>query len=170
MTPGGELIEDPGPWPVARLHPISRLRALAAGLAGVAIEERQLDASFESVWGFIADLERSIPTFDRSVASIRILDSNGSRLRIRAVSSWRVGFVPVHFDVQLEPGWCWMVSRPRLYVIGMAAVPDGDGTRYAHMEGFSIPGRPFRPLLRFLASRYARHIRADLDGIERSVE
>lgn len=74
MTAADQWIKAPGRWPVASLDSVGRLRALAAGLDGVTIEERALDARFGEVWSFISDLERSIPTFDRTVASIRILD------------------------------------------------------------------------------------------------
>lgn len=42
------------------------------------------------------------------------------------------------FDLVLRPGWCLMQSR--LLVFGMAAVPDGDVTRFAYMAGFRLPG------------------------------
>lgn len=168
MTAGGRPAEAPSPWPVATLDPVARLRALAAGLDGVAIEERRLDARFEDVWGFISDLEHSIPTFDRTVASIRILDACGGKLRVRAGSTRHHGFVPLTFDVDLRSGWCWMVSRPQVYVVGMAAVPDGSGTRFAHMEGLAIPWSPMRPPLQWFARRQARHVRSDLNGIERA--
>lgn len=168
MTVPDRRTEAPSPWPVATLDPVALLRALAAGLDGVAIEERRLDARFEDVWSFISDLERSIPTFDRTVASIRILETRGEKLRVRAGSTRHHGFVPLTFDVDLRPGWCWMVSRPQLYVVGMAAVPDGSGTRFAHMEGLAIPWAPLRPLLQRVARRQARHVRSDLNGIERA--
>ena len=159
----------PGAWPVASLDPVARLRALAAGLPGVSIEERRLASSLPEVWDFISDLERSIPSFDRSVASIRVLKHCDTHLRIQARSTWRSAFQPMRFEVDLEPGWCWMVSRPTLYVVGMAAVADGDGTHFAHLEGLSIPWRPLRPLLRLSRLKHRRHIRSDLDGIERAV-
>lgn len=168
MTAPDPRTDAPGLWPVAELDPVGRLRALAAGLDGVAIEERRLDARFEDVWSFIGDLERSVPNFDRTVASLRILEADGERLRVRAGSTRHHAFVPLTFDVDLRPGWCWMVSRPQLYVVGMAAAPDGAGTRYAHMEGPVVPWAPLRPLLQRLARRQARHVRSDIDGIERA--
>jgi hypothetical protein len=160
---------QPGAWPVASLDPVARLRALAAGLPGVSLEERQLASPLPQVWDFISDLERSIPSFDRSVASIRVLERNDTHLRIQAQSTWRSAFRPMRFEVDLEPQWCWMVSRPTLYVVGMAAVSRGDGTLFGHLEGFSIPWRPLRPLLRLSRLKHRRHIHSDLDGIERAV-
>ena len=102
------------PWPVAALAPPARVRALAAGLPGVAVVERILDAPFDRVWGFIADLERSVPTFDRSVTRLRVLHRDGTRLVASATSGWRFARAPLRFDVDLEEGWCWMVARPQI--------------------------------------------------------
>jgi len=158
-----------GPWPAATLDPIARLRVLAAGLPGTVVEERRWDLPFDRVWGFVGDLERSVPTFDRSVGSIRALAREGSRLLVRAGGTWRTAYVPARFDVDLEPGWCWMVSRPRFYVVGMAAVPDGDGTRYAHLEGVALAGRALQPLARATTFKHRRHVAHDVGGIERAL-
>jgi hypothetical protein len=148
-------------WPAARLDPIARLRALAAGLPGAALHERVIDAPFADVWGYVSDLEHSVPEWDRDVARIRIVRSSGERLRVHSWSP-RVP-VPLGFDVTLRPGWCWMASH--LYVVGMAAVPDGDRTRFAHLEGFVAGG----PLLRLSRWRHRAHVVRDVDGIERGV-
>jgi hypothetical protein len=156
-------------WPVASLSPIGRARALAAGLPGAVIQEGMIDAPYAEVWGFIADLERSVPTFDEDVARLRIVDRDGTRLRIRARSSWRLAGVPIGFDVDLEDGWCWMVGRPRVYVVAMAAEPDPDDpgrTRYAHLEGVTV--RP-RLLARATRWRSRRHVASDVAGIERAL-
>ncbi|HEX7131393.1 MAG TPA: hypothetical protein VF228_02405 [Iamia sp.] len=156
-------------WPTAVLHPLGRARALAAGLPGTALQEGWIDAPFERVWDFIADLERSVPTFDEDVAAIRVVHRDGARLRIHARSSWRLAWMPLGFDVDLEDGWCWMVSRPRLYVVAMAAEPDPDDpgrTRYAHLEGVTV--RP-RSLARATRWRSRRHVASDVAGIERAL-
>jgi hypothetical protein len=150
-------------WPIARLDPIAKLRVLDASLPGVAMHERVIEASFDDVWGYVSDFETSVPEFERDVARIRIVRMEGERLRIH---SWSPGVpVPLGFDVTLRPGWCWMVSTPRLYVVGMAAVPDGDRTLFGHLEGFVTGG----PLLRVSRWRHLRHVPRDLDGIERGV-
>jgi hypothetical protein len=156
---------------VAALDRIARLRVLAAGLPGTVVHERVIDAPFDVVWGFVSDLERSVPEFDREVARVRVVRSDGERLRIH---SWAPHVpVPLPFDVTLRPGWCWMVADPRVYVVGMAAEDAGDGrTRFGHMEGL-VGGRRARraaaPLLRLSRFRHERHVRRDLDGIERAV-
>lgn len=158
-------------WPAATLDPIARLRVLAAGLPGTVVHERTIDAPFDRVWGFIADLERSVPTFDDTVSRVAIVGRprDGERFRIRTRSGWRMAGLPLSFDVDLEPGWCWMVSRPRLYAVGMAAVADGEVTRYGHLEGLAIPGRALSPLLPLTRRRHDRHVRSDVDGIERAL-
>ena len=160
------------PWPVASLTPSARIRAIAAGLPGVAVVERVLDAPFDRVWEFIADLERSVPTFDRQVAGLRIVERDGTRLVARATSSWRLVRAPLRFDVDLEDGWCWMVARPQVYVVGMAAEPlagDPGRTRYLHLEGVPRNGRVLGPLVRATTAIHRRHVASDVDGIERAV-
>lgn len=148
-------------WPVAELDPIRRLRVMAAALPGSAIVEAQIDAPFDAVWSQIEDMERWVPSFDPIVKAVEVLSRDGDHLTIRS----RPPIVPVwtRFDVELQPGWCWM--RSRIYVVGMAAVADGDGTRYAHLEGV-----PFRWAPRRLVQPIARMtVRADIHGIVRNL-
>lgn len=162
-------------WPAARLDRIARVRALAAGLPGTWVEERVIDGSFEHTWDFVADLERSVPLFDSDVSRLRITRRQGTRLRVRTVSSWRFLWFPASFDVELEPGWCLMRSRPQAYVIVMAAEPAGEGrTRFAQLEGVAVPaprrlGHLLRPLLAASRWRHRRHIPHDIAAIERFV-
>jgi hypothetical protein len=159
----------PSTWPVASLSPTARARALAAGLPGAVLQEGVIDAPFADVWGFIADLERSVPTFDDVVARLRVVDRDGTRLRVHTRASWRMAGLPLDFDVDLEEGWCWMVARPRIYVVAMAAEPDPDDagrTRYAHLEGITV--RP-RLLARATRVRSRRHVASDVAGIEEAV-
>lgn len=165
--------------PSASLDRIARLRVLSAGLPGSAVVETVLDAPFDEAWAWVADLERSVPAFDSDVARLRVVRREphpigGERLRIRtrytAVALW----IPAVIDVHLALGWCWMVSRPQVYVVGMAAEPDGDRTRFAHLEGlaFNIPRRLqplLRPVLAVSSWRHLRHIPHDMAGIARQV-
>jgi hypothetical protein len=152
-------------WPMAEIDGIARLRALAAALPGTVVQERLIDAPFDDVWGFVTDLERSVPEFDRDVSRIRIVRASASGERLR-IHSWSPGVpIPLPFDVTLRPGWCWMVSDPELYVVGMAAVPEGERTRFGHLEG--LVGRLLRPVLPLSRWRHHRHVARDLDGIER---
>jgi hypothetical protein len=129
--------------------PIRRLHALAAAIPGAAVAEGILDAPFEAVWGAATDFEH--------VGGIEILikeaqirsrrpdpETGGERVEVE--------YQPRPFgrreviDVDLRPGWCWMQSP--LAVAAMAAVPEGERTRFAHLEAVRFPGRRiFRPLL-----------------------
>jgi hypothetical protein len=54
----------------------------------------------------------------------------------------------------LRPGWCVMQSR--FLIGGMAAVPDGEGTRFAFLGGIRLPGiRLLDPVLRLAAQSLA---------------
>jgi hypothetical protein len=162
-------------WPQAELGPLARLRVLAEGLPGTVLHEATIDGSFDRVWGWARDLERSIPTFDRLVASVRIVrrearPGGDDRLRVVTRGTGRGCYLPMGFDVDLGVGWCWMVSRPRGYVVGMAAEPDGDRTRWGQLEGIALstPGL-FRPLLRATRWRHRRHVGHDVEGIQRAI-
>ena len=155
-------------WPVAHLDNIARLQVLAAGLAGAAFYEQVLPYDFDRVWGFFSDMERSLPAFDQAVAEFRVLSREGTRL----IGKARGPRVPLHitFDVDLEPGWCWMTARRQLYVVGFAAEPVGEQTRFAHLESYNVSGPAW---LRVTAERLfsirsgalQRHVRHDVEGI-----
>ena len=148
-------------WPDAHLDDIGRLRAIAAAFPGVVLNETVIDAPFDAVWGFVSDLERSVAAFDPTVGHVRIRRRDGSRLRITSGPFARGPGLP--FDVLLEDGFCLMQSTARLYLVGMAAVPDGDRTRYAHAEG--VPRRGFG----FTRRLQERLVRADVEGIRRAL-
>jgi hypothetical protein len=170
--PGG-LPADPDGWPTARLDRIARLRALAAALPGAIVNEQVLDAPFDDVWAFIADLERSIPAFDGAVDRAAIDRHDGDHLDMR---TWKDPVpIPWRYGVTLRPGWCWMATRPTLHVVGMAAEPDGDRTRYAHMEAIVVSGpaalrAAVRPLLTWSGRVRRGHVDRDVAGIARNVE
>ncbi len=149
-------------WPTARLDPVRQLLVLGRVLPAVGVVERVLDAPYERVWSFIADLEHSVPAFDPMVRSLRILSRQGERLTVSAGTS-RTPFAQ-RFEAELRDGWCLM--RSRLYLVGMAATPLGERTRYVHLEGLPYrsarPLRALRPLLRGV-------VRADVDGIAREL-
>ena len=160
-------------WPVATLDPPARGRALAVGLPGAVVHEVVIDRPIDEVWAFIADLERSVPTLDRDVADLRITRRDGHRLTARTRSPWRVGGLPMRFEIDLEVGWCWMVSQPNFYVVAMAAAPepgDPSRTRYVHVEGVARRGRLLQPLLRLSRWRSRRHVAHDVAGIAAALD
>jgi hypothetical protein len=63
-----------------------------------------------------------------------------------------------------------MATRPQAYLVGMAAEPDGDRTRFAHLEGFGFHApRPLqsllRPVLALSGWRHRRHVAHDVAAI-----
>jgi Polyketide cyclase / dehydrase and lipid transport len=157
-------------WPVVDLDPIQRLRVLSRVLPGVWMEERVIDAPFEEVWGLASDFERA-PEFDTDVRSVRVLSRQGDQLRLRVRADiLGVGVPAGGVAVELREGWCWM--RSPIYVVGMAAVREGDRTRFGHLEGVPIRGpevvqRLLRPAAWISRARHRRHVPRDVDGIER---
>ena len=138
-----------GAWPAVELDPVTRLRALAAALPWVSLEERVIEAPFASVWAYIDDLEHGVPQFEGNVRRIEILARDGERLRLR---SFAPGGLPMRLDAVLRPGWC--VMRGAFGEIGMAATPVGPtATRFAHFEGSRWLGRIARPLFRSFVRR-----------------
>ena len=160
-------------WPTATLSPSARLRVVAAGLPGVVYERRVFDAPFEQVWDFIADLPRSVPTFDHSVDSLEVLSREGTRLRARARSGWRFVRVPLALRHRPRTGVVLDgVAAPRCYVVGMAAEPDPDDagrTVFTHLEGVPHRGRILGPVVRAIRPIQRRHVRSDLDGMARAL-
>ena len=140
-------------WPAADLDPVRRLRVLAAAISfPVYVAERVIPAPFEQVWARVSDLEHELPQHITTIRSARITRAEGDRLEL--VATGTLG-QRARFDVVLRPGWCLMRSR---FVLGaMAAVPEAEGTRFAALGGFRLPGaRLARPLLTVLGDRAMR--------------
>jgi hypothetical protein len=157
------------PWPQARLGNVGRLRALAAGFPGSAYAERVIPASFDEVWGYFSDMERSVPSFDETVTEFRIVSRTAAGLTARA----RGPGLPIRFtlDVDLERGWCLMTARPVYYLVAFAAEPSGDQTRFAHAEACNVCGPKLvrdaaRPFLKMARRWIAGHVERDIDGLE----
>ncbi|MEY2474578.1 MAG: hypothetical protein QOK28_3907 [Actinomycetota bacterium] len=157
-------------WPAARLGNLARLRAVAAGLRGVHFYERVIDAPFADVWAFASDLERTTRSFEPDVHSLRVLERNGDHWKVRVRMPRWAGTAPLTLDVTMRDGWCWMVSRPALYVVGMAAEPvdaDGSQTRFGLAEGAVLPVAAWaqpatRPLLAVSRWRHRFHVPRDV--------
>ena len=158
---------DASGWPEAGLDAIGRLRVIEAAVPAAAASETVIDAPFDRVWAYVTDMERSIAEFDSLVGRVRIRQREpapgGAEDLVLQV--WAPGSpVALVFDVRLEPGLCLMRARGRLFLVGMAAVAEGDRTRFRHAEGVPLPGgRLLRPVVR-------RTSRADSRRIARLVE
>ena len=146
--------------PAAALDPIRRLRVLAANIPGAAVTEDVLDAPYEAVWETVRDIEH-LGGIEVLIADPRIRsrrpdpDTGGERIQIEYKAR---PFGPREItDVDLRDGWCLMQS-PRAIAV-MAAVPEGERTRFAHLEAARFPGRRlFGPLL-WLKMVLARELR-----------
>jgi hypothetical protein len=139
-------------WPVAELDPVRRMRVIAAATPGVGYAEKFIPAPFNAVWDAASDLELELPRLLTDVRSFEITSARGERMTARA-RGW-LG-QRARFDVVLRPGWCVMQSR--FLIGGMAAAPEGDGTRFAFIGGLRLPGMGLiDPLLRPFAGTLAR--------------
>jgi hypothetical protein len=136
--------------PSVQIDPIRRLHALAAAIPGAAVAEGVLDAPFDAVWDTVSDLEHA-GGIEILVKEPRITErrpdpkTGGERIRLeykaRPIMKREV------LDVDLRPGWCFMQSQ--LGIAAMAAVPEGERTRFAHLEAVRMPGkRLFGPMLK----------------------
>jgi hypothetical protein len=129
----------------AVMDPIDRLHVIAAGIPGAAIVERVLDAPFESVWATATDFEGALSGFEVSVGRARIVKRDGETVTLES----RLPLLPVRqrVDVHVRDGWCLMQGRG--FVAGMAARPEGDRTRFAHLEAARVPGAAItKPLMK----------------------
>jgi hypothetical protein len=152
-------------WPTARLDSVERLRVLRGSLHAPVFAETYFPLPVDVVWAVASDLEREIPRLIPPVRSFRLQDPGDGHRPTAAVAVGPTGR-RVPFEVTLEPGWCLMQGRR--VVGGMAAVPEGEGTRFAVVGGgrgrllelrrlvFAWPGRRLsRHIMRTLRRRLA---------------
>ncbi|MFE0101018.1 hypothetical protein [Streptomyces sp. NPDC059009] len=129
------------------LDPVRRLRVMAAGLNAVMYAEEYVDLPVDEVWAVASDLDAELPQLVPAMRAFRTTATLPSG-RSTALAYGPFGH-RARFDVQLRPGWCLMQSAH--VVGGMAAVPEGSGTRFAVLGGVrhAVPGpvrRAVRPL------------------------
>jgi hypothetical protein len=133
----------PGRWPSVELDTVRRMRILVAALPRAAYRERVLDAPFEHVWRIASDLEHGTPLWEKNVAALDVIAREDERLEVEIRSPFGVR---LRAEAVLRHGWC--VMQGRFFAVGMAAVPEGERTRFAHFEALRVPGaRLLRPLL-----------------------
>ncbi|SDW78083.1 hypothetical protein SAMN05421504_1011487 [Amycolatopsis xylanica] len=122
-------------WPTADLDPVRRLRVLATAAHAPMFAEELIDLPFDRVWAVASDLEHELPHLVRAMRTFTYTKVEGENIRARAVG---VIGNRADFDIVLRPGWCVMQSR---FVLGgMAAVAEGDRTRFAVLGGSRLPG------------------------------
>ncbi len=156
------------PWPVAELDPVRRMRVLAASIPGVMYTEEHLRIPYERVWAYVDDVETSIPALITDIRSFRVVGRDTAapdpaEKRLTAKAAGLLGNRG-DFEVVLKPGWCLMQSR--LVIGGMAATPEGDGTRFAGCGGLRFAGG--RLLVAMVAAtggghRMIKRLRQELD-------
>jgi hypothetical protein len=118
-----------GPLLGQHVDPVTRLHVLAAAFPGSMVVEREISAPFAAVWRVIADLERMLPRYETAVASARVIDRQGERLRVRVtLAAGR----EEEMDARLTPGWCLMQGPSA--VAAFAARSTGAGVLLAHLE------------------------------------
>ncbi|POX56187.1 hypothetical protein C3489_06880 [Streptomyces sp. Ru71] len=123
-------------WPATDVDPVRRLHALAAGVRGAHVTEAYVDAPFERVWSLLGDLEGGFGQVVTDMERLRVVHRRGER--VEALARSRFGPRARLRGVQ-RPGWCWLQSR--FLLIGVAARPDGTGTRVAFTGGVRVPTR-----------------------------
>jgi hypothetical protein len=123
-------------WPIAELDAVRRLHVLAGAVPGAVAAESVLPASFDQVWAVAADLEAELPRYLPDVRSLRITRADGEQLEADARG---YAGLRARFDIVLRPGWC--VMRSRFLLGAMAAVAEGDRTRFAFLAGAQLPGQ-----------------------------
>jgi len=116
---------------------------------GAFVAETVIDAPFDQVWAVAADLEHELPAYLPDVRSFTVTRRDGDRLEAHARG---YAGLRARFDIVLRPGWC--VMRSRFLLGGMAAVPDGQQTRFAFFGATHIPvQKAAAPALSLLGQR-----------------
>ncbi len=150
------------------LDPVVRARALAASIPGAGWQEAVFDVPFDRAWPLIADLETSVPAADPFVRRLEIRERRptGDGAELLRFTTWSpVRVLPAQrFTARMEDGFCLMRNVGRLFVVVMAASPEGEErTRFFHCE--AVPRRGARPLRRLMQ----RNVGIDVEGFERLV-
>jgi hypothetical protein len=148
--------------PSGQLNPVLRLKILSEAMGSTVYAEKYIPAPYQQVWGLVSDLERQLPRLITGLTSFQIVGTAGNRLEAQAVG---LAASRARFDVVLDDGWCLMQSR--VIVGGMAALPEGDGTRLAVLGG--LRNRYARPWLKPLRPVGAMRGRVMISKVERQL-
>ncbi|MFF7992108.1 hypothetical protein ACFZDG_20215 [Kitasatospora xanthocidica] len=160
-------------WPTVELDPVRRLRVMAAAAPGRPLfAERRLAAGFDEVWPVASDLSGELPGLISGLRSFEVGPPGGGGAGGGGADGGRLEGLAVsvlghreRFEILLRSGWCLMQSRVLLG--GMAAVPDGDGTRFALLAAVRVPGAG--PVQRFFGGLVDRRGEVLLDRLEQRV-
>ena len=122
-------------WPIADFDEIRRLRVLHAAMPGTLIAETRLRMPFAQVWEALDDIGTAFPELLPDVRRIDVDNRTGERFTAHILGRSGLGG---RFEIVMRPGWCVMQSR--LLTFAMAAVPDGEHTRFGYLTGIRIRG------------------------------
>ncbi|MFF3655948.1 hypothetical protein [Streptomyces olivochromogenes] len=123
-------------WPAADLDPVRRLHVLAAGIPGAHVTEGFVAAPYDRVRALLGELEGEFGRIVPDMRGLRVVRRDG--VRVEALARSKYG-MRARLRGEQRPGWCWLQSR--FLLLGVAAAPDGDGTRVAFTGGVRVPGR-----------------------------
>ncbi|MGW8886628.1 hypothetical protein [Streptomyces sp. NPDC055749] len=93
-------------------------------------------APYDHVGALLADLEGDFGRIAPDMRGLRVVRRDG--VRVEAVARSKYG-MRARLCGEQRPGWCWLQSR--FLLLGVAASPEGDGTRVAFTGGVRVPGR-----------------------------
>jgi hypothetical protein len=142
-------------WPTVELDNVTRLKILAAARPHLRFAETLVAAPFDRVWSIVGDMEQGTPRFETGIENVRIVEQDGSRLRLEAAG--RVG-PAMTLHAELRPGWCLMWSGPLEIGMAATATEDGAATRLAHFEGVRGAGVLLAPLFWWKIRRELREM------------
>lgn len=139
----------PQDWPFAELDPVRRLRVMATAVHGTFADAVSAHSPDE-VWSVLGDPGRELPHLLPDFRSASVRGESGADPECRHLDLLAVGYLGqrARFDVEMQPGWCWMQSR--FLLCGFAMTAEGDHTRYAFLGG--IRARNAQPVIRMLRS------------------
>ncbi|MGW5867241.1 hypothetical protein ACWFRJ_34375 [Streptomyces sp. NPDC055239] len=123
-------------WPTADLDPVRRLHVLAAAIPGAHVTKGYVAAPCDDVRALLVDLEGAFGQIVPDMRGLRVVRRDGARVEALARSKYGMR---ARLRGEQRPGWCWLQSR--FLLLGVAAAPDGEGTRVAFTGGVRVPGR-----------------------------
>jgi hypothetical protein len=149
-------------WPSASIDGVATVEVLAAAIGSPALIRRVIEAPVDVAWGWLANIETSIPAFDRTVNRVDITDRSGDLVRMTVKSP----FMPVlPFRCHFGQRHVTMTGPARLYTVmfGVSALGP-DRTLYVQCE--AIPRRPGHLAARLIG----RHVQHDANEVKRLIE
>lgn len=149
-------------WPSASIDGVTSVELLAQRVGSPRIVRRVIDAPIDIAWSWLANIETSIPAFDRTVHHVNIHDRTADLVLMTVKSP----FLPaLPFRCHFGDHHLAMTGPARLYtvILGVSALGP-NRTLYVQCE--AIPRR----LGRLAARLIARHVNHDANEVKRLIE